>query len=32
MRALTGIIALLAVVMIAVIIIIGEWVKRRKKT
>jgi Flp pilus assembly pilin Flp len=31
MRALAGIIAYVAVVMIAVIILINEWIKSRKK-
>jgi hypothetical protein len=31
MRAFAGIIAFMTVFMIAIIMIIGEWIKRRKK-
>jgi len=30
MRALAGILAYMAMVLIAIIILIGEWIKRRK--
>ena len=32
MRALAGILAYLAVVLIAVLLLIGEWIKKRKNS